>query len=81
MTIMSVVLAALLTAGVVGLAVVPYFRAVPTPGRAHPLPDGIRRQIEQELEQRYCLACGVPFDRGQARQCESCGAERPAVRR
>jgi hypothetical protein len=81
MTIMSVVLAGLLTAGVVGLAVVPYFRAVTPGGGSQRLPDDLRRQIERELAERYCLGCGVPFDRADAGRCESCGAERPVVRR
>ena len=81
MTIVSLVLAGLLTAGVVGLAVVPYFRAVTAGGGGQRLPDDLRRQIERELADRYCLDCGVPFDRADVGRCESCGAERPGVRR
>lgn len=77
MTAVSWVLAVLLTVGVAGLAVVPYFRALPTPGRLVGRPDEVRRQIDQELARRYCRECGVPFERDGGSHCESCGAERP----
>lgn len=78
MTTMSVGLGVLLTAGVVGLAVVPYLRAVTASGAGERL-DDVRRQIEREREHRYCLDCSVPFDRASLRKLR--GRAGPAARR
>ena len=69
-------LALLLTGAVVGLAVVPYFRAgFDAGGRDGPLPD-VAQDIERVLEREYCLECGGKLDRWNLPRCPHCGAER-----
>jgi uncharacterized paraquat-inducible protein A len=70
-------LAVLLTAGVVGLAVVPWLRAVPDPD-ASPAPWS-EAMVERELARRYCLECGQRVEAEDAGRCPACGAPRPEV--
>jgi hypothetical protein len=79
MTAILWVVALVLTASVVSLGVVPYFRALPVGSPTAVPPDDLRREIERELETLYCLQCGVAFENVDGRRCESCGAPRPGA--
>lgn len=69
-------LAVLLVVAVVAMIVVPYFRASPAGPGQDTGALATRAAIEEALRQRYCLACGTPFEKILAPACQNCGAAR-----
>lgn len=74
-------LTVLLVVAVVSMIAVPYFRAVPNSSAAGSASGKLsaRDAIEEALRQRYCLACGTPYDQPSRAACQNCGAAREGV--